>query len=281
MGTRIEGAISKIKREAQRDGGKKAGRGRPKQEEKTGCGKLPQANPDDNKTRTDTAKAVGMKPRTYDKAKQVVESGNQAAIEQMNKTGKVDPAFRAVKREEKKSALRKKAAEVSEKVEKQPWRIILGDCFKELPKIKNASLIVADPPYNQGVDYGDDFDDEDEHVRLLCTVLRKSQEGDNLEGAAIFAYQLGRLIERASVLQHEPAALTGKKCRSGGAAGAQAKRLTPDEKQAKTDLYQAGLEALRKKHPNLKQEALIHKLARQLGQGHSVRTIKTYLPKSK
>jgi len=121
----------------------------------------------------------------------------------------------------------------------------------------------------------------DEHVRLLCTVLRKSQEGDNLEGAAIFAYQLGRLIERASVLQHEPAALTGKKCRSGGAAGAQAKRLTPDEKQAKTDLYQAGLEALRKKHPNLKQEALIHKLARQLGQGHSVRTIKTYLPKSK
>ena len=67
----------------------------------------------------------------------------------------------------------------------------------------------------------------------------------------------------------------------GGAAGAQAKRLTPDEKQAKTDLYQAGLEALRKKHPNLKQEALIHKLARQLGQGHSVRTIKTYLPKSK
>ncbi|NLX54145.1 MAG: ParB N-terminal domain-containing protein, partial [Planctomycetaceae bacterium] len=32
MGTRIEGAISKIKREAQRDGGKKAGRGRPKQE---------------------------------------------------------------------------------------------------------------------------------------------------------------------------------------------------------------------------------------------------------
>jgi len=99
MGTRIEGAISKIKREAQRDGGKKAGRGRPKQEEKTGCGKLPQANLDDNKTRTDTAKAVGMKPRTYDKAKQVVESGNQAAIEQMNKTGKVDPAFRAVKRE--------------------------------------------------------------------------------------------------------------------------------------------------------------------------------------
>ena len=167
MGQRIEGAISKIKRAAQRDGGKKAGRGRPKQDQ-IGSGKLPEPNRGDRETRTATAKSVGMKPKTYEKAKQVVDSGNQAAIEQMNKTGKVDPAFRAVKREEKKSALRKKAAEVSEKVEKQPWRIILGDCFKELPKIKNARLIVADPPYNQGVDYGDDFDDEideDEYLR--------------------------------------------------------------------------------------------------------------------
>lgn len=118
-------------------------------------------------------------------------------------------------------------------------------------------------------------------VRQLCDAMNVSTRNANLEALAIFAYQLGRLVERLEVMPHEPAALTGKKCRSGGAAGAQAKRLTPDEKQAKTDLYQAGLEALRKKHPNLKQEALIHKLSRQLGQGHSVRTIKTYLPKSK
>lgn len=43
MGQRIEGAISKIKRAAQRDGGKKAGRGRPKQDQ-IGSGKLPEPN---------------------------------------------------------------------------------------------------------------------------------------------------------------------------------------------------------------------------------------------
>lgn len=164
MGKRLKDEIAKLNKAEQ----KKHGGTAPGKKKNTG-GKLPQVKPPhERKTREQVASSVGMSGRQFEKAEAVVDSGNQAAIEQMNKTGKVDPAFRAVKREEKKSALRKKAAEVSEKVEKQPWRIILGDCFKELPKIKAARLIVADPPYNQGVDYGDDFDDEideDEYLR--------------------------------------------------------------------------------------------------------------------
>lgn len=48
-------------------------------------------------TRSRVASAVGMSDRTYEKAKAVVESGNAEAIKQMDRTGKVDPAFRAVK----------------------------------------------------------------------------------------------------------------------------------------------------------------------------------------
>jgi DNA modification methylase/ParB-like chromosome segregation protein Spo0J len=162
MGKRIEGAIAALKHEA-----KRKSPGRPKKGEKKTPGKLPDVNADDRRTRTETAKAVGMKPRSYEKAKAVVESGNQAAIDQMNKTGKVDPAFRAVKREQKKEELKQKAKAVA-KVRKKTWSILLGDCTQELPKCGRPRLIVADPPYNIGINYGDDFDDEideDEYLR--------------------------------------------------------------------------------------------------------------------
>lgn len=168
MGKRIEGAITEMKKKAQREGGKKAGRGRPANKN-TASAKLAEPNRTERETRAETAKSVGMKHTQYEKAKAVVESGNQEAIDQMNKTGKVDPAFRAIKRDEKKKELRKKAEEVSAKVEKQQWNIVLGDCVKELPKLKKARLIVCDPPYNIGVDYGDDGCednlDADEYLR--------------------------------------------------------------------------------------------------------------------
>jgi site-specific DNA-methyltransferase (adenine-specific) len=172
MGQRIEGAIAAMNKEAKKKaaakGGMKSGETR-RGESKQGAN-CPKAKRDEtNRTRDQVASTVGMKPRSYEKAKAVVDSGNVQAIEQMNKTGKVDPAFRAVKREEKKTALRKKAAEVADKIEKPKWHIALGDCLKELPQIHGARLIVADPPYNIGLDYGDDGIeddlDEDEYLR--------------------------------------------------------------------------------------------------------------------
>ena len=42
-------------------------------------------------------------------------------------------------------------------------KLILGDCTKELKSIESNSvdLIVADPPYNVGKDYGNKSDKQD------------------------------------------------------------------------------------------------------------------------
>lgn len=169
MGKRIRCAIADINKDA-----KKKSPGRPKkgsEKHPETCGKISTPDRHARETTSRVASTVGMSGRQFEKAEAVVDSGNKQAIDHMNKTGKVDPAFRAVKREEKKKALRKKAAEVAKEPghpEKPKWNIILADCFKELPKIKSARLIVADPPYNQGIDYGEDFDDEideDEYLR--------------------------------------------------------------------------------------------------------------------
>jgi len=154
MGKRVESLYAKVAKDEQRTHGGTAP-GKPRNT----CGKLPQVKevqpkPDQRKTRECVAKTVGMSGRQYEKAKAVVESGNQQAIDQMNKTGKVDPAFRAVKREEKKEQLRSRARDAAKSIEKPQWSIILGDCIERLPEITNARLIFADPPYNIGIDYG-------------------------------------------------------------------------------------------------------------------------------
>jgi ParB family chromosome partitioning protein len=47
-------------------------------------------------TRDKVGQAVGMSGKTYEKAKAVVESGDEEAIAEMDATGKVDPAFKKV-----------------------------------------------------------------------------------------------------------------------------------------------------------------------------------------
>lgn len=73
---------------------------------KTSSGKLPELVKDKGETRAKAAEAVGMSPRTYDKAKAVVQAAAApdappevvAAKEAMDASGKVDPAYRAVTR---------------------------------------------------------------------------------------------------------------------------------------------------------------------------------------
>lgn len=63
-----------------RAGGKLAGKGRPLNGKKIGSGNLPYPIPNTGETRTKVASAVGMKARTYDKAKSgSSEPENQAA----------------------------------------------------------------------------------------------------------------------------------------------------------------------------------------------------------
>lgn len=62
-----------------------------------------QPPPDTGRTRDKVADAVGMSPRTYEKAKVVVEAAEQEpekfapVKEEMDQTGKVDPAYRTVR----------------------------------------------------------------------------------------------------------------------------------------------------------------------------------------
>src|SRR5262249_27262821 len=37
-----------------------------------------------------------------------------------------------------------------------PWRVVEGDCLEQLARLEagSARLVFADPPYNEGVDYG-------------------------------------------------------------------------------------------------------------------------------
>jgi N6-adenosine-specific RNA methylase IME4 len=56
---------------------------------------------DKGKTRDKVGKAVGLSGKNYEKAKKVVATGNQEIIEEMDKTGNVDKAFKLVNRIER------------------------------------------------------------------------------------------------------------------------------------------------------------------------------------
>jgi hypothetical protein len=118
---------------------------------------------------------------------------------------------------------------------------------------------------------------QDQFIQTLCRALIQTQTDGNAESAAIFGYQLGRLVERLHVAPHEPAALIGKKCRSGAQQGGIVKQLTDAEKESRAGFYAAGVEVMRRRHPHMGRGAIIVKLARSLGKGHSARTIYTYL----
>lgn len=69
---------------------------------------------------------------------------------------KVTQAKQEIKRQEKRDELKQKAQSAAKAANDKPieCRVLLGDCVDELPKIKKARLIFADPPYNIGIDYG-------------------------------------------------------------------------------------------------------------------------------
>lgn len=80
---------------------------------------------------------------------------------------KVTQAKQEIKRQEKRTELKQKAESAAKLANGKPieCRVLLGDCIEELPKIKKARLVFADPPYNIGIDYGqgsqaDSLDDQ-------------------------------------------------------------------------------------------------------------------------
>lgn len=158
MGKRLE-ELEKPKAKQRR----KETQGRP---QKTG-GKKPPVNGSPKKTRDRVGEQVGMSGRTYEKAKEVAESGDKEAIEQMERTGKVGPAYNRMKQNRKKKELEEKAKKVEEMLpESKRWLLIDGDVNDILHRLDTvgrpwddsdtdlARLVFTDPPYNVGVDYG-------------------------------------------------------------------------------------------------------------------------------
>ncbi len=97
LGRELEKLEQQEARKRQAGAGPKEGRGK----KSSGSGKLPE--PDKGDTRDKVAQAVGMSGKTYEKAKAVVEAAEEepekhaATVAEMDRTGKVDQAYRKVK----------------------------------------------------------------------------------------------------------------------------------------------------------------------------------------
>jgi hypothetical protein len=115
MALRLEPFERKASQKAQQDaakkGGKEAGKGRPKNRYRSNWTKPKQ----DNSKRTDAklAKAVGVSRKTLAKAKEIVKSKNKSLIAEMNRTGKVDRAYRKLNESREAAALRKARKQIS------------------------------------------------------------------------------------------------------------------------------------------------------------------------
>ena len=92
-------------------------------QEKQLSGKLPRST---EKARDKVGASVGMSGRNYEKAKAVIESGNETAIALMDDTGKIDRAYREVTKAERDEGLRDKSLALPE---------------------GQYDLILADPPW--------------------------------------------------------------------------------------------------------------------------------------
>ena len=133
-GERIAEALKpkqeQAKLEGRKKGGEIAGRGRPKEDgtEKVKR-KLRSTNRAVNKTSSQVAEAVGMKPRTYEKAAAVVEAAEAEPekygkfAEHMDRTGKVDGPYKQMKNQQAAESI---AAEPPV-LEKGPFRVIVVD----------------------------------------------------------------------------------------------------------------------------------------------------------
>jgi DNA modification methylase len=74
------------------------------------------------------------------------------------------------------------------KLRGEGWEIKVGDCCKELPLLSfSPRCIVADPPYNIGIDYGDGTKDDllpyDDYVSWLETWIQLSSEALTEDGS--------------------------------------------------------------------------------------------------
>ena len=142
-------------RERARLGGLKGGRGRSKPSDSlpiTSVGKL---------SRTKTSRGtVAVTYRVSERRIRAAQQLKQVApqLYEQVKAGaqRLTVAKREADRESKRQEQRRLSKAARSPRDQSHWEIRCGDCIKELAKLKpgTARLVFADPPYNQGIDYG-------------------------------------------------------------------------------------------------------------------------------
>jgi DNA modification methylase len=137
----IEAQFAAEARERQRLGGKE---------------KLPAKLPEAGEAREKAARACGVSPRYVSDAKLLHRDAPDlfAAIVRGELT--ISQAKARHRQEHKRRELQKKAAAVPPAQVSNLWQIVTGDCVAEMERLPRRSrrLIFADPPYNEGIDYG-------------------------------------------------------------------------------------------------------------------------------
>ena len=115
------------------------------------CGNLPQGSP--GKTRDKVGRAIGMSGKTYEKAKRVVEAAEQdpnaygELREKMDRTGRVDPAYKELRKRRKQERKRTVPADLPAPADR--CRLICSDLATVGDEIEPGSVdwIITDPPY--------------------------------------------------------------------------------------------------------------------------------------
>ncbi len=125
------------------------------------------------KTRDKVGAAVGVSGKTYQKAAAVVQAAEEdpdtfaPLVERMDRTGKVDGAYKEVIREQKRRERLSAIAQVEALSQDARARVEVADCLEWLPLHPGEfDCLIADPPYNTGRMDWDSFDGNAEFLHF-------------------------------------------------------------------------------------------------------------------
>jgi site-specific DNA-methyltransferase (adenine-specific) len=176
-------AMKQEARARQREGGKKAGRGRPLKEKAGANSHQPKREP---RSSAKAAQQFGVKERKTQEAAQIAKANPQ--LHEKVKSGEMShaQAKRQVARQERRKVQESQAQAVERALRESagkddaPWRwsIVEGDCLKALHDCDallvqermepgRPRLICTDPPYNIGIKYGRLYDDRWPRAKYL------------------------------------------------------------------------------------------------------------------
>jgi DNA modification methylase len=141
-----------------RRGGLAGGRGRAKSQDSLAADASAKLSRDRaNASRTRAATTYGVSERKIRCAQRLRSLAPQLYERVKSGTQRLAVAKRQAERDAKRREQHAKARQTRSANRQDTWEIRQGDCVAELAKLPPASirLIFADPPYNQGVNYGD------------------------------------------------------------------------------------------------------------------------------